>query len=161
LLRELDPRQHALPVEQMPEETYRLLILSLLLDEKAGGPALQPLRDYLGRDRQRDVYRRAWQLSVRLADLIREYEYQRREEVTLPWLDDKDAYSDAPLERAQRELFRLITREPGGLRARLGSALGKLLKTLPQYAGEIMEIDSTKLAAVPSRTIHVFGIAQV
>src|SRR5262245_47913960 len=63
LLRELDGRKHPAPVEPMPADTYRLMILSVLLNDKAGGAALEPLRDYLGHEEgeRRDRYRRAWQ----------------------------------------------------------------------------------------------------
>jgi len=166
LLRGLDPRPHDRPVERMADDTYRMMILAVLLDDRAGGRAVEPLRDFLGAEaRQRDVYRRAWQLAVRLADLIAEYEFHRRD-LILAWLHDEDAFPDARpdelrSERAQRELFRLITREAGGLRALLGKSTGKLLKTLPQYAGEIMEIPPGERAAPPRRTVHVFGITQV
>ena len=166
LLRGLDPRSHDRPVERMADDAYRMMILSVLLDDRAGGRAVEPLRDFLGGDaRQRDVYRKAWQLSVRLADLIGEYEFHRRA-VILSWLGDQDAFPEARpeelrSERAQRELFRLITREPGGLREILSKSLSKLLKTLPQYAGEIMEIPPAQRAAAPRQIVHVFGVTQI
>jgi len=168
LLRELDPRPQPLPVELLDDDSYRLLILAALLDDQAGGPGLTPLREYLGPDRtelRRATCRRAWQLAVRLAERIKDYEYHRRD-LILRWLRDQDADPDAgpealSLERSQRRLFQLITREPDGLRALLGRAVGKALKTLPQYAGELLEIPVAELATPRPRIIHVFGFTQI
>jgi exodeoxyribonuclease V gamma subunit len=167
LLRDLDGRPHPAPVESMPEDTYRLMILSVLLDDQMSGDALVPLRDYLGREEggRRDRYRRAWQLAVRLADLIRDYEFHRRE-VILKWLRSEDAYpntsaEDLRLERCQKELFRRITNEPDGLRARASKAAGKLLKTLPQYAGEIFELPAAQRRQPQPRTVHIFSMTQL
>jgi exodeoxyribonuclease V gamma subunit len=168
LLRDVDPRRHPLPVELIDDDTYRLMILAVLLDEQAGGSSLTLLRDYLGRDaagRQRDVCRRAWQLAWRLSERIRDYEFHRRD-LILQWLRERDSDPEGDpetprLERSQRRLFQLITREPDGLRAQLSRASGKLLKTLPQYAGEIMELPARSLASPAPRAIHIFGFTQI
>lgn len=167
LLRELDGRTHPAPLEPMPADTYRLMILAVLLDERAGGEALVPLRDYLGREEggRRDRYRRAWQLSVRLADLIRDYEFHRNALIR-QWLAGHDGLlsgsaEEQRLERCQRELFRRITHEPDGLRARLNQAAGKLIKTLPQYAGEVLELSAEQLRKPGSRTVHIFSVTQL
>src|SRR5437868_10792893 len=45
LLRELDQRQHPAPVELLNGNSYRLMILSILLDREAGGSEVRPLRE--------------------------------------------------------------------------------------------------------------------
>ncbi|MBL8799547.1 MAG: exodeoxyribonuclease V subunit gamma, partial [Planctomycetia bacterium] len=168
LLRAVDPRPHPHPVELIDDDTYRLMILAVLLDEQAGGSALTLLRDYLGREaaaRPRDVCRRAWQLALRLSERIRDYEFHRRDMI-LQWLRDQDGDAgsepeEPSLERSQRRLFQLITREPDGLRALLSQASGKLFKTLPQYAGEIMDLPARQLKKPPPHSVHIFGFTQV
>src|SRR5438132_1447466 len=69
LLREVDQRQHPTPVELLNGNSYRLMILSMLLDGEAGGSEVGPLRESLQYDvkePRRDVCRRAWQLAGRL-----------------------------------------------------------------------------------------------
>src|SRR5947207_2232718 len=102
----------------MPEDTYRLMILSVLLDDQDANPELAPLREYLAQQatRRRDGVRRAWQLSTRLGDLIRDYEFHRRD-LILHWLRGADGLVPATaeerrLERSQQQLFHTITREP-------------------------------------------------
>src|SRR5437588_2258372 len=169
LLREVDQRQHPTPVELLNGNSYRLMILSMLLDREAGGSEVGPLRESLQYDvkePRRDVCRRAWQLAGRLGDLIRDYEYHRQQQLIQKWLRGQDGYptSEADklrVERSQRALFQEITRDPDGLRANLGRKLTKLLKTLPQYAHEVMELPPRDLAAPGKRIIHVFGITQI
>src|SRR4029077_20603833 len=112
-----------------------------------------------------DYWRRLWQLGGRLAALLRDYEYHRQQPLILKWLHQKDGYPEADptelrLERAQRALFARIVDEPDGLRARLGNALHKLAKSLPQYAGEVQEQRQfRKLEARPA--LHLFGLTQI
>lgn len=167
LLRELDPRDHPLPLQMLDEDSYRMMVLSLLLDETDTSPELQPLRDWVGSTpagRQRQHYRQAWQLASRLARHIRDYEYHRQDALIQPWLKDLEGYPRASahareLERSQRALFRRIVAEPDGLRAVLGRASNRLLKTLPQYACEILELRGRR--DVPRQTLHLFGISQI
>jgi exonuclease V gamma subunit len=176
LLGALDPRSFPAPLELLDDEQYRLLILAPLLTEERGPSALTPLRQYLGdRDRQsgRRWWRRAWQLAGQLAALIRDYEYHRHDAIVAKWLTGRDAFPDADahdlaLERAQRELFRRVTRVDSpeeGLRARLGGLLRppKVCKTLPQYAGELRhEVKPDELRCpAAQRVIPLFGVTQL
>ena len=93
LLCALDPRPHAAPLTRLEDEQYRLLTLVPLLEEESADTALVPLREFLGTDRtKRGWWRRAWQLSDRLAGLIRDYEYHRHEPIIDKWLAGQDAY---------------------------------------------------------------------
>jgi exodeoxyribonuclease V gamma subunit len=170
MLKGLDGREHPVPLELLDESQYRLMILAELLQEEAPGTALAPLREYLGEqddERRRDYWRRAWHLAGQLAGLLRDYEYHRQDILIQSWLKNppEDGYPQASerdlhLERGQRELFLRITREPGGLRARLSQAVGKLCKTLPQYANEIMELLDMQLRSAHA-TYHLFGLSQI
>jgi exodeoxyribonuclease V gamma subunit len=169
MLRGQDPRQHAVPLGLVDADSYRLMVLSVLLDEKPA-PDLGPLLQYLRRDADpgRAAWRRAWQLADRLGRLVRDYEYHRQDVLIQHWLRGELGYAaggDARvrLEKSQREVFQQITRLPDGKRARLGQTAGKLYKTLPQYAMEIMELAPTESAAPASdkQTIHLFGITQI
>jgi len=167
LLCQVDLRRQPAPLELLNGNSYRLMILSILLDAKVGGTDVDPLRDHLhrhGEEPRRDVCRRAWQLAGRLGDLIRDYEYHRQHVLIQKWLRGQDGYpkdSQIRLERAQRALFHLITKEPDGLRAILSRKAKRLFKTLPQYAHEVMELPAAELAAPSQRVIHVFGITQI
>jgi exodeoxyribonuclease V gamma subunit len=165
--RELDPRPHPLPLQLLSDADYQLMLVATLLDDQGAG-AERPLHEYLGArgtQPRRAYWRRLWQLGGRLAALLRDYEYHRQETLILPWLRGNDGYPAAPaselrLERAQRALFERIIREPDGVRARLGQALHKLAKSLPQYAGEIQELP--QLRPTESRgPLHIFGLTQI
>src|SRR5262245_5368613 len=67
LLRELDPRQHPAAPEPLDENAYRLLVLSVLLEDHE--PSLAALHQYIQLQTQpltRLSCRRAWQLADRL-----------------------------------------------------------------------------------------------
>src|SRR5262245_13671689 len=142
--RRIDPRPHAAAPEMLDDDSYRLLVLAvLLLDED---PALKPLQDFCERRAEgagpdclanlsRLASRRAWDMAQRLGGLIRDYEYHRQESIIQPWLRDElglDA-SWRDREAPQRAVFRHITREPDGKRALLNGGAGRNYKTLPQY----------------------------
>jgi exodeoxyribonuclease V gamma subunit len=164
LLRAVDPRTHATSSEPLDENIYRLLVLSVLLEDRESNLGL--LRGYMqlaGPTLTRLSCRRAWQLADRLGMLIREYEYHRQDRLIQPWLRQQ---SGLPLsatgfhhfmERAQRSLFANITRAGDGKRAWLTELGGRNFKTFPQYAMEVME---QPLGARPERTVHCFGLTQ-
>ena len=173
LLCELDPREHPAPLIRLEEDHYRLLTLAPLLDENADS-FTEPLRKYLGADRERrNWWRRAWNLGDHLAGLIRDYEYHRHERIIRKWLAGEDAFPHASphelaIERAQGELFRRITRvdrPEEGLRWRLGQLLEppKICKTLPQYAAElrheVKEADLRRPTVPP--IVPLFGVTQL
>lgn len=188
LLRQVDPRQsmassaaHGPAFAGRPDlldaSAYRLLVLAVLLAD--GSEDLAPLREYAlshaGKFDRRSA-RRAWRLADKLSTLIRDYEYHRQDALIQPWirgelaLGTSDAFL-ARLEQAQSRVFRQIIREPDGLRARLGATAGRLFKTLPQYAMEVWEIVTGRLAwdgkrgstHTPTRRtpVHVFGLGQI
>jgi exodeoxyribonuclease V gamma subunit len=161
LLRQLDPQPG--PVERLDDDALRFMILSLLLEE-TDDAALAPLRGYLQRATgapPRDYYRRAWQLADRLAGLVRDYEYHRADELVRRWLDegaDGAGVDPLDLDRGQRELYRQVL----GLRDQLGQHQGKTLRTLPQYAGEVMRLRRLQpRPAEASAQVHVFGVTQI
>lgn len=170
LLRSLDGRAHASPPEQLSDEELRLLILAILLDPDAGQPDLEPLRRYVsqqGPEPQRDFCRRAWQLSGRLSQLLRNYEYQRHDELIEPWLAGRESDPAAgaaqrALERSQRRLYELLVEPAAGAIQRLSDATQRTLRTLPQYAREVMGLErQQRTVPAAAQAIHLFGIAQV
>ncbi|HEV3120488.1 MAG TPA: exodeoxyribonuclease V subunit gamma, partial [Isosphaeraceae bacterium] len=171
LLQELDSRTHDPPLDLVSDPEYRLMVLAALLEERPGDADLGPLRSYLresGATAGRDYWRKAWQLAARLASLVRDYEYHRQQELIRKWLGldatkpasrRKEPPSD--LERSQRALFLRIVDETDGLRVRLGKAKGKTCKTLPQYVGELHDIEKTIRKPETPSTVHLFGITQI
>ena len=150
--------------ELVDDESYELLVLSCLWHDDE--PDLAPLQRYFSRgtDPGRTGCRRAWRLAQRLGSLVRDYEYHRQDQLIQPWLKNQLGMREAgpglqELERAQKAIFRAIVAEQTGRRARLGEALGKSLRTLPQYAMEVMELPDTR--KLPGRTVHVFGYTGV
>src|SRR5713226_16640 len=58
LLRQVDLRRQPAPLELLNGNSYRLMILSILLDAEVGGTDVDPLRDHLhrqGEEPHRDV----------------------------------------------------------------------------------------------------------
>lgn len=171
LCRAVDGRTHGLHLQLASESDYGLMLVAALLDE-AASPAEAPLRDYLHSGTVqpgRDYWRRLWQLAHRLAGLLRDYEYHRQDALILKWLKHKnrDAYpraapAEQAMERAQRALFNRVVAEPDGLRVRLGRHLKRLVKTLPQYVGEVRELPPELLRDVSGRpAVHLFGLTQI
>jgi exonuclease V gamma subunit len=164
LLRAVDPREHPSPPELLDHDHYRLMVLALLWED---GPELGPLRSYLTRDGHegRNFWRRSWRLADRLARFIRDYEYHRQDALIQKWLKHELGYPEAAaIEKSQREIFERIVRLPDGKRALLEQATGKVLKTLPQYAMEVMEHVQGGQAGKPDlrgRMVHLVGITQI
>jgi exodeoxyribonuclease V gamma subunit len=153
-------------VEPIDENLHRLMVLSALLQEDDSD--LEPLRRYLQlTDRAaitRLTCRRAWYLADRLGLLLRDYETHRQDDLIQPWLNGQLGLSEvsefhAMMERAQRALFRHMTREPDGKRALLDRHEGAAFKTLPQLALECMAGPAPK--AKPSATVHLFGFTHL
>jgi exonuclease V gamma subunit len=160
----VDPRSHAATPEMLDGDRYRLLVLSVLLQEDDA--ELGFLRQYLGvtaGELPRPGCRRAWHLADKLGSLIRDYEYHRQHELIQKWLKGRlglrsAADADA-LERAQRAVFAHIVREPDGRRALLNQATGRNFKTLPQYVMEVRELALHRRPA--ASTWHVFGLTHI
>jgi exodeoxyribonuclease V gamma subunit len=165
LLREADPRRHAVAPEPLDENSYRLLVLAVLLEER--DPGLAPLQRYaqlLQPPLSRLSCRRAWHLAERLASLLQEYEYHRQDTLIQRWLRGELGLGQASdfhqmMERAQQALFAHITREPDGRRALLNRLAGPQFKTFPQYAMELLT--QAEAAPVGREVVHVFGLTQV
>jgi exodeoxyribonuclease V gamma subunit len=165
LLRETDPHQAASPAEPIDENIYRLMMLSVLLEEKNRDLAV--FQRYLQREGpalSRLSCRRAWHLADRIGLLIRDYEYARQDALIQRWLKGESGLPAAGafhqmMERAQRALFTAVTREPDGTRARLNRHSEKTYKTFPQYAMERM-LDSAQPLR-PGSTVHFFGFTEV
>ena len=164
LLQQIDPEKPAVPPEAIDENIYRLMVLSVLLDEPDA--RLGPLQRYLQRQGPtltRLSCRRAWYLADRLGSLLRDYEYHRQDAFIQRWLRHEPGLIgggafNAAMEAAQRALFSHITREPDGQRARLNRLSERAFKTFPQYAMELM----TQIRPTPGarRVVHFFGFAQ-
>jgi exonuclease V gamma subunit len=171
-LRAIDPRRHDSPPELLDAQTYEVLVLSTLL--LAEDPDLKPLQEFCERPDDgagveavarlsRLASRRAWDMSARLGSLIRDYEYHRQEAIIQPWLAGATAFPPGPWrerELAQRCIFRHITREHNGKRARLNQATGRNLKTLPQYVMEFVHEFDERLTP-PRRFVHLFDLTQI
>src|SRR5207244_2555093 len=104
--------------------------------------------------------RRSWHLADRFGLLIRDYEYARQDELIQHWLANENGLPGVgaftqTMERAQRAIFRAITREPDGKRALLNRHTEKNYKTFPQYAMERMT--STAAPLRPGSPVHFFG----
>ncbi len=171
MLRAVDPRPHLSPPEPLDENVYRLLVLSVLLEDRE--PSLAVLQKYIQLQAPplpRLSCRRAWQLTDRLGRLIQEYEYHRQDRLIQPWLRHQLGLPQAGgfhhmMERAQRALFASIARPDDGKRALLGQLSGRNFKTFPQYAMEVLE----RVAGVPPATdgrrdacpTHFFGLTQL
>jgi exodeoxyribonuclease V gamma subunit len=163
LLRAVDPRKRTTPPEPLDANTERLLVLSVLLEDRE--PGLAVLRKYmqLQAPLPRLACRRAWHLADRLSRLISEYEFHRHETLIQPWLRGEPALREAAgiqhlMERAQRSLFARVADPEDGKRNRLCRLSGRNLATLPQYAAEVM---AHSLSREHHDTIHVFGLTQV
>jgi exonuclease V gamma subunit len=165
-LRRLDPRQHPATPEPLDENAYRLLVLSVLLEDRE--PSLATLQRYIGLQSQplpRLSCRRAWQLADRIGLLIRDYEYHRQSLLIQPWLRQQLGLSGVSdfhhlMERAQRALFQNVTRPRDGRRALLNQLSGRYFKTFPQYAMELMEQPPPPVGT-PLPVVHFFGFTQV
>jgi exodeoxyribonuclease V gamma subunit len=169
LLTAIDPRARAAPPEPLDDNTYRLLVLSVLLEDH--DPSLEILQQYVQLQPPplpRLACRRAWHLADRLGWLIQEYEYHRQQGLIQPWLrqglglPQADAFHHR-MERAQRTLFTTITRSSDGRRALLAQLSGHNYKTFPQYAIEVMEqpMRDAPTRAAPAQAVHFFGLTEV
>ena len=162
-LRRVDPRQHSSEPELLDHDSYRLMILSILWEENAG-PELAGVQGYVRTASQpsRATWRRSWHFADRLARFIRDYEYHRQDTLIQHWLKGELGYPPETVrqEHEQREIFRRITRLPDGKRAQLEQATGRILKTLPQYAMEVMEC-AVPHAGEKQDMVHLFAISQI
>jgi exonuclease V gamma subunit len=166
MLREADPRTHAQAPDRLSHSTYRLLVLAGLLDADADTAELKPFRDYTGAPGRREFWRRSWQLADRLAGLYRDYEYHRQDALVRRWVGDIDHHptlfdSTEPLERAQRELYRLLFRKADGLLATLNRSADRHYVALPQYAREVMAAAAAASTGQTKHRVHLFGISQI
>ncbi|MBX9678371.1 MAG: exodeoxyribonuclease V subunit gamma [Gemmataceae bacterium] len=164
-----DLSKHPSSPEFLEPETYRLLVLSVLLHEDSDALAL--FRHYLQRadgQLRRRSCRRAWQLAGLLSDFIRDYEYHRQQELIQPWLRGQlglpPGHGAESLERGQRDVFQHIIGLPDGKRQLLINATGRNFKTLPQYVMEVREVFETlhpPLRDGKPATVHLFGLTQI
>ncbi len=163
ILTHADPRSGVAVPEPIDENLYRLMMLSVLLDEDDS--ELAPLRRYLQLQEAglaRLSCRRAWHLADRLGLLLRDYEEHRQDELIQRWLKYHLGLKGASefhqmMERAQRALFLHITREPDGKRALLNRLGERTLKSLPQYAMELLTLDPRE----GKQAVHFFGFSHL
>ena len=165
MLCHVDPHPPVVPPEAIDENTYRLMVLAVLLEEPDEN--LAPLQRYLQRQGpalSRLSCRRAWYLADRLGVLLQDYEYHRQDAFIQRWLQNDFALGAASdfqmmMQRAQRSLFQHIIREPDGKRALLNRLSERSYKTFPQYAMELM----TQRGLPPGSrgAVHFFGFTQM
>jgi exodeoxyribonuclease V gamma subunit len=158
----LDSLYDGPPVTLLDEPTLQRLVLAVLLNipelPAASREPLRLLADYLpDQAHSQDYARRLWQLSGRLARLLREYEYNRAD-IIRNWDGNRPAplgpRADPEVQRAQQALYRLLF-GPDGLRNRLG----KRALSLYQFAQLVfsrLDLESPP----PAPTFHVFGLSQ-
>ena len=179
LLKVVDPAQAPTPPEAVDDNTYRLIILSILLE--IDDPDLAPLQRYLqliGARMSRLSCRRAWYLADRLGGppAAITNTCARTRSASSCWLKQQlglgnaNAYQQL-MERGQRAVFLHITpHEPDGKRKSSNDRAHRTFKTFPQYAMELMTLPRepgglTPRLAEPSRlvgrVIHFFGFTQV
>jgi exonuclease V gamma subunit len=161
LLRAVDPSPLASRPEAIDENMYRLMVLSVLLDEN--DPELGPLQRYVQRGQalSRLACRRAWFLAERLGVRLQDYEYNRQDALIQRWLAGKLGLdNEQTMERAQRAVFLHITREPDGKRALLNRLDEKTFKTFPQYALELMTQNGSPLPPGEGLGVRVLGLDQ-
>jgi exonuclease V gamma subunit len=164
MLRAIDAHHHAAGPEPLDENVYRLLVLSVLLEDRE--PSLAVLQKYIQLQAPplpRLSCRRAWHLADRLSQLIQQYEFHRQDGLIQPWLRGETGLPQAGglphlMERAQRTLFANITHPRDGKRSLLSRLSGEVFKTLPQYAMEVLE---QRLARKPGDVVHFFGQTQL
>jgi exodeoxyribonuclease V gamma subunit len=178
-LGELDLYRQAVerkPARLLDEKNLQLFILAILRNrppEAAGAYLEAGQGDSL-------QARRLFQLSAKLADFFREYEYSRvpdgtRKGLAWLWKHGEDCFrgylrKDAPkavraqvegLERWQKAIYHELFRE-GGIRDQVGLQTGQYLYTLPQYAE--MVLAQARTAAPPGTeppAYHLFGLSQI
>ncbi|MFT5129723.1 MAG: exodeoxyribonuclease V gamma subunit, partial [Rhodothermales bacterium] len=150
------------PVTLLDEATLQRLVLATLLNipqlPTEDRESLRLLADYLPTQRNtQDYARRLWQLSGRLARLLREYEYNRAD-IIRNWdggrLAPLGPRADPDVQRAQQTLYRLLFGR-GGLRDRLDNRA----LTIYQFAQLVfsrLDLESPP----PAPTFHVFGLSQ-
>ncbi|MBP7056580.1 MAG: exodeoxyribonuclease V subunit gamma [Candidatus Omnitrophica bacterium] len=163
----LDPAEDK--PELLNEDIAQMLVLGEILGIGEKDKELEPLRHYLYRaskERPIDYYRKAWQLSDKLARCFREYEYNRQKLIDA-WLAGKYYYHDPSrnlksMERCQRDLYMRIFSAGGACEA-FGISKGRTYLTLPQYERRIFHggrkiTGKTDLVRLP---IHIFGLSQI
>jgi len=152
-LAELDPE--AGKSARLGREQLRQMVLAVLLGPGAAAEALTPLLAY-ARDRQgRLDPRKAWQLSGRLAGLLRDYSYHRPE-FPASWLAGEEGGGE-PLAAAQAALYRELF-GPDGLRRRWHGARMARCATLPEYAAEVLRAPAHPPAGL---CLWIFGTSQI
>nr|HPM43050.1 exodeoxyribonuclease V subunit gamma [Candidatus Omnitrophota bacterium] len=159
----LDPAEDK--PELLNEEMAQMLVLGQILGIGEKDKELEPLRHYLYRaskDKPIDYYRKAWQLSDKLARCFREYEYNRQKLIDA-WLAGKYYYHDPSrnlksMERCQRDLYLRVFSADGACEA-FGISKGRIYLTLPQYERRIFQGGRklTGKTGLPRLPIHIFG----
>ena len=139
----------------LPMNAYSTGILSILLED--ADPALAPFRRYIaGGDGgafsidSLEKARMAWQLSVKLADLMDKYE-EYREEIVANWLEGGKAKDAGSVEAAEATLARKLFGQnglypPDGDRLSLRQLFDRVLEKCAGPSGD-------------KRTIYFFGLS--
>ena len=147
----------------LPMNAYSIGIMAILL--KDGDPALEPFRKYISGDdkgsfsvNSREKARMAWQLSVKLADLMDKYEVHRPE-IVINWLEKNCDADGKPLvagsvEAAEAALARKLFGEGGLYPPDNSGGKGLSLRQLfARFDGKVEKPDA------PKKTIYFFGLS--
>ena len=148
----------------LPPNAYTVGILSILLND--GDPALEPFRKYISGDDKgsfsvdsREKARMAWQLSVKLADLMDKYEVHRPE-VVAKWFKDHDVKGETlvpgSVEAAEAALAKKLFGEGGLYPPDNSDGKGLSLRQLFQL---VQEPNGGAPSRVVKRTIYFFGLS--
>ncbi len=147
----------------LPMNAYANGIMSILL--KDGDPRLAPFRRYIADGDggplaidSRNKARMAWQLAIKLADLMDKYEVHRQN-VMEKWLDGRRAAEIAdPTEKAEAALAQKLFWETGVCPSS-GTAV-----SLRQLFERVKKMESKPDAAEkkrPTKNIHFFGMSML
>ncbi len=148
--------------ERLDRQTLQLMVLTVLLSVCGDTPADPGLADVLapfvrycgGAGGPRDRARRLWQLSGRLAGLLLEYEYHRREMID-EWSADGGCGPSSGMERAQRALYRRLFVGPDSLTANMSRSGGSVYQSLYGVMRRFGPADGFS-----GGVVHMFGLSQ-
>jgi len=149
-------------IRRLDRQTLQAMILSVLrsvCDESPAAPelaaVLAPFVQYcrVGSG-ARDMARRLWQLSGRLAGLLLDYEHHR-EEMIAEWCAEGGGGSPSAMETAQRALYRRLFVGHRSVAARMEEGGGTVYRSLYRVMQQFEPDDGFAGGAV-----HMFGLSQ-
>lgn len=158
MIRSIDPRPGPGP-KLVDKDNLKIILFFILMAQDRETPELTPLGAYLqltGGNGRSDIEIRCWQLSEELARLFQEYEYHRSDMIQR-WLADGKA-ADV-MEICQRWIYRKMC----SLKDQLGQGIGQPLRSVAEYAREILFPVAGGKTSGRRRfsQVHLFGLSQI